>query len=406
MAKALMALAGTFARAISCRKMVFLLALFSLLAWSYLAFGRGGFWRADQRLALPFNELPAASVIAVIPARNEAKTIGKIINAHLNASYTGTFSVTLVDDHSTDNTAAIAREAANDSDRLTIINAKPLPAGWTGKLWAMHQGIAEAQRRMPDYILLADADICFAPDTLTRLVTKAKTENLALTSLMARLDARGFWGGLLVPAFIFFFQKLYPFPLSNDPAENVAAAAGGCMLVNAKALAQIDGVSRFRNTLIDDCALAREIKNISPTTKTWIGLAKDEAISLRDNRSLSSIWTMVARTAFAQLQFSPMILIGSILGMGLLYLIPPFLVLGFACHLDVKIAFIAMAAWAILSWLYLPTLRLYEKPVYLAPLLPVAALFYMMMTIDSALRHWRGQGGAWKGRYYQSDNLS
>ncbi len=385
------------------------LALFSLAAWVWLALFRGGFWRADQRLGDRTAPVPARwpSVVAVVPARDEAATIGDVIAAHMAAAYPGDFAVILVDDNSNDGTGDIARAAADGSDRLRIIDGAPLPHGWTGKLWAVHQGLTAATARgRPDYILLTDADIVLAPDTLTRLVAKAEAEGLSLASLMARLDARGLWGGLLVPAFVFFFQKLYPFPLSNDPNETSAAAAGGCMLVRAADLGAAGGAAAIHDQLIDDCALARAVKDLTPATRTWIGLADDEATSLRDNRSLSSIWTMVARTAYAQLGFSPFMLALAIIGMGLIYLAPPLIALGYAAHEDGLAAGLALIAWAIMARLYYPTLKLYGGEAWQAAALPLAGALYAAMTVDSAIRHWRGRGGQWKGRHYDLSKTS
>lgn len=376
------------------------LAFCALAAWIYLAFLRGGFWRADQRLG----DAPAPeswpSVAAIIPARNEAASIGAVIAAHLDADYQGHLRVVLVDDNSDDGTAETARAAAQGSDRLAVINGAPLPDGWSGKLWAVHQGIEDASKSEPEYYLLTDADIVLASDTLSRLVAKAEAQSLCLVSLMARLDARGVWGGLLIPAFVFFFQKLYPFPLSNDPHENVAAAAGGCMLIRAADFHAAGGVASIRDRLIDDCALARNIKDLTPATRTWIGLADDEVTSLRDNRSLSSIWNMVARTGYAQLGFSLLMLAGAVFGMALIYLAPPLVALSFAAHQNFLATIFALFAWGIMARLYWPTLKLYSGEPWQAATLPVAAALYTAMTIHSAIRSWQGRGGQWKGRHY------
>ncbi len=377
-----------------------ILAFFALAAWIYLAVSHGGFWRANQRLeAAPAPEVWPA-VTAIVPARNEAASVGAVVAAHMAADYQGDFCVVLVDDGSDDGTADKARAAAEGSDRLTIIDGAPLPDGWTGKLWAVQQGIEEARGAQPTYYLLTDADIVFAPDTLARLVAKAEAEDLSLASLMARLDARGLWGGLLIPAFVFFFQKLYPFPLSNDANENVAAAAGGCMLVRADDFDAAGGVAAIGDRLIDDCALARNIKDLTPATRTWIGLADTEATSLRDNRSLSSIWNMVARTAYAQLGFSPLVLAGAVFGMGLIYLIPPLVALSLAIHQNLLATFFALFAWGIMARIFWPTVKLYRGEPWQSATLPVAAALYTIMTVHSGLRQVQGRGGQWKGRHY------
>ena len=392
-----------------------LIAFASLVAWMYLLFRRGGFWRADQRLA----DAPDADarpkdwpeIVAVIPARDEAETIGAVVQAHLACDYPGAFSVILVDDGSSDGTADIARraadeltaeEAAAETRPFTIIDAPEKPPGWSGKLWAVHAGLAEARKTAPDaaYVLLTDADIIAAPDTLRRLAAKAEADGLALASLMARLDAHGSWGGLLIPAFIYFFQKLFPFACVNDASDDTAAAAGGFMLARADALDAIGGVESVKGDLIDDCALARRLKDIGPATKIWLGLAEDEAVSRRDNRSLGSVWNMVARTAYAQLGFSPLLLAGTLIGMGLIYLAPPLIALTLVWHGSLLAVLLALTAWGLMAYSYWPTLKLYSREPWEASLLPVAAGFYTAMTLSSALRHWRGQGGQWKGRVY------
>jgi hopene-associated glycosyltransferase HpnB len=317
--------------------------------------------------------------------------------------------VIVIDDGSTDGTADIARAAASGSAReLEIVTAPPLPEGWTGKLWAVDNGLRRAKEIAPDakYALLADADIALARDTLSRLVAKAEDENLALASLMARLDARGPWASFLIPAFIYFFQKLYPFPRANDPDDNMAAAAGGCMLARRDAIDGIGGIARIRHALIDDCAFAKAIKDLTPSTKIWIGLASDEAISLRDNRELSSIWNMVARTAYAQLHYSPLLLAGTVLGMALVYLAAPLIFLTAFWHWNLAALFYAAVACALMGYTYWPTLRLYGRAPWEAALQPIAAGLYTAMTISSALRHRRGEGGQWKGRTYSSSAVN
>lgn len=307
-----------------------------------------------------------------------------------------------------DSTADIARSAADvkaahgKNGPLEIVAAPEMPAGWTGKLWALETAIQKAKEISPEakYYLFCAADILLARDTTQRLVAKAERENLALTSLMARLNAKGHWGALLIPAFIYFFQKLYPFPRINDPSENTAAAAGGCMLVRSDALSEIGGVESIRGALIDDCALARRIKDITPSTKIWLGLADDEATSLRDNSSLSSIWTMVARTAYAQLGYSPLLLAGATIAMALIYLAPPLIILMIGTHWSMIAIYYALIAWALMAYTYWPTLKLYDRPPWEAAFLPAAAALYTAMMISSALRHWQGQGGQWKGRVY------
>lgn len=381
--------------------MLTFIAFLAFIAWLWLALFRGGFWRADQRLGDTPSPARWPGVAALIPARNEADTIGGVVAALSNADYPGDLQIVVVDDGSSDGTADLARAAASRR-AIDIVAAPPLPPGWTGKLWALQTGLdsLRSRARQTDYVLFLDADISLAPDTLSRLVAKAEHENLSLASLMSRLDSRGPWASFLIPAFIFFFQKLYPFARANNPDDNMAAAAGGCMLARWEAIATAGAMESIRGALIDDCAFARAIKNISPSTRIWLGLARDEAVSLRDNRELASIWNMVARTAFTQLGYSPVLLAATVLGMALIYLAAPLIVLTLFSHGNVAALFYAVLALSIMGYIYWPTLRLYDRAPWEAALLPAAGALYTAMTISSALRHWRGQGGQWKGRTY------
>ena len=383
-----------------------ILAILSLSIWVYLALFRAGFWRGKERLSPAPEPDHWPEVCVIIPARNEARSIGDVIGAHMASDYPGTLSITLVDDQSTDATAECARAAATAAGqaprKFEIISAGELPDGWTGKLWALNAGLEQLAKtdRQPEYVLFTDADIRLAPDTLSRLAAKAIAENLSLVSLMARLDARGFWGALLVPAFVYFFQKLYPFPRANDPMENLAAAAGGCMLIRKSALDDVGGLHPIKNELIDDCALARAIKDRSTTEAIWLGLSTGEAVSLRDNRKLSSIWNMVARTAFAQLNHSTFLLGGTVAAMLLIYLAPVIFAFSFAAHGNIPVLMFALASWGIMAGTYWPTLKLYGQEPWQSVALPLAATFFTAMTISSALRHYKGRGGEWKGRTY------
>jgi hopene-associated glycosyltransferase HpnB len=392
------------------------------LAWLCLGFFWLPFLRPLERLHVSWRPAEWPEVVAIIPARNEADTIGIVVSAIFASRYQGRLSVILVDDQSEDGTAERAFEAAasrggleqqtaslaknryeshfSDGRRLLIKRAPPLPSGWTGKLWAVNAGLNAAQEETRDarYVLLIDADIAIASTTLERLVAHAEKNALSLTSLMARLDSRGVWGGLLIPAFVFFFQKLYPFRRVNNRADVTAAAAGGCMLVRRDALEDIGGVAAIRGDLIDDCALANAIKRTG--RPIWLGLAQDEVISLRDNRALGSIWNMVARTAFAQLQHSWILLAATIVGMVALYLAAPALALSYGLHRDASAALLGSGAWLLMALTFRPTAALYGLPFWAAFLLPLAAALYTGMTISSALRYAGGKGGAWKGRTY------
>ena len=383
--------------------MLTVLAAIPILIWLGLLLGRAGFWCADQRLpdAPPPVRWPV--VATVIPARNEAATIGEVVAAHAASVYPGRISVTVVDDGSSDDTFPVARRAAAASIRpVCVLKGEALPAGWSGKLWALSQGIAAALATEPEakYLLLTDADIRHAPETMGRLVALAEARRLAMVSLMARLDARESWGRLLIPAFVFFFQKLYPFPLVNDPDSPLAGAAGGCILIRRDALEGIGGIGSLRGALIDDCTLAARVKQGSASRPIWLGLADTEVVSLRDNRRLGTVWTMVTRTAFVQLCHSWALLAGATLGMALTYLVGPALAVALPLHLDAPAAGLGAVAWALSAVAYLPTLRLYGGGAGGAFLLPVAALLYMVMTLDSARAHLAGRGGAWKGRIY------
>jgi hopene-associated glycosyltransferase HpnB len=376
------------------------LALASLLAWLYLAFLHGRFWRAEVRLepgapaALDGGPWPA--VVAVVPARNEEDAVPRSLPSLLRQDYPGPFEVVLVDDHSDDATAARARSLAGRDGRLAVVAAPPRPDGWVGKVWALHTGVAEAARRRPDaeYWLLTDADVEHTPGNLRRLVAKARREDLDLVSLMVRLHCERGFERLLVPAFVYFFQKLYPFPRINDPHSRTAGAAGGCMLVRADALARAGGVEAIRGEVIDDCALGKALKARGPI---WVGLGPSE-YSFRPYPRLADVWSMVARSAYTQLGHSPRLLAGTVVALAVVYLAPPVLALGAPLHGSLAAAAAALAAWGLMAWTFLPTLRDYGRSRALALALPVAGALYLAMTVDSARRHHRGRGAEWKGR--------
>jgi hopene-associated glycosyltransferase HpnB len=387
--------------------LILVAAAIPLLAWVYLLMFRGRFWHASERL-LKANKEPDVwpEVVAVVPARNEAEGVGRTIASLLLQDYPGAFSVVLIDDQSDDGTgriAAAAATAANASDRLTILHGTPLKAGWTGKLWAVEQGISHVEHNHASaaYLWLTDADIEHDAEVLRLLVARAEADSLDLVSLMALLRTRSLWEKLLLPAFVFFFQKLYPFPWVNDTRRQTAAAAGGCVLLRRKALAQAGGIATIRGALIDDCALARQIQESGGTV--WLGLTRSVR-SMRRCDHLSDIWNMVARTAYTQLNHSPLLLLGTILGMTVIYLSPPLLV-GFAPligspDMALPVAILGFAGWLAMAGAFLPTARLYRLSPMLGLLLPAAAFLFTLMTLDSALRSWRGRDGQWKGRVY------
>lgn len=368
----------------------------SFLAWLYLAGLHGGFWRCDQRLGEPPEPQAWPAVAAVVPARDEAEVLAASLGSLLDQDY-GPFAVILVDDHSTDGTAEVARETAARhprGERLTVLAAGELPPGWVGKMWAVAAGVEAARLENPEYLLLTDADVVHGPGNLRRLVSKAEAEGLDLASLMVRLSCRTAWEKLLIPAFVYFFQQLYPFRRVNRAGAWTAGAAGGCMLVRASALAEAGGVAAIRGELIDDCALARRLKRRG---RIWLGLAESER-SVRPYGGLGGVWRMVARTAYTQLRCSPWLLAGTAVSLAWIYLVPPLLVLGGPVHGNAAAALLGAAAWALMTLTFVPTLRLYRRSRLWAPALPVAGLLYLGMTVDSARRHARGRGGGWKGR--------
>jgi hopene-associated glycosyltransferase HpnB len=380
-------------------------AAIPLAIWLYLIVLHGGFWRADARLdqtAGPRRRWP--EVVALVPARNEADVIARAVRALLAQDYPGPLHAILVDDHSRDGTAESAARAADESTRpgfLTVVAARDLPPGWSGKLWALAEGAARAEACHPgaEYVWLSDADIEHGPDTLRRLVAKAEDERLDLVSLMVALSCAGFWERLLIPPFIYFFQMLYPFAWVNDRRRRTAAAAGGCVLLRRAALARAGGIAAIKSELIDDCALARRIKDLEPGGGIWLGLA-DASRSIRPYRGLGDIWRMVARSAYTQLRHSPVLLAGTLLGMTVTFLVPPLVALGAPLHGNAVAAILGVTTWSLMAVSAWPTNDLYRRPLWAGALLPLAAALYCAMTLDSALRHRRGRGGTWKGRVH------
>ncbi|MBN3775578.1 glycosyltransferase, partial [Burkholderia sp. Se-20378] len=291
--------------------------------------------------------------------------------------------------------ARAAALAINRADRLTVLAAKPLPAGWSGKVWAQSQGIAAVQTLgLPaDYLLLTDADIGHPPDAVAQLVTRAQAENRDLVSLMVRLRCDSFWEKALIPAFVFFFAKLYPFSWINNPRNRTAGAAGGCMLVKRTALEEAGGIESIRGALIDDCSLAAQIKHRGEGRHPIRLDLADRSVSLRPYDSWRDIWNMIARTAFTQLHYSPLLLAGTRLWMTIIYLVPPAAALAYGAR-----AWPAWLAWASMCAAYAPMLRYYRRSPLWAPALPLVALFYVGATFASAWRYWRGKGGQWKAR--------
>jgi hopene-associated glycosyltransferase HpnB len=373
------------------------LSAIGLAAWLYLLTARGGFWRAsirDETEVVPGLSL-WPSIAAVVPARNEAGVIPKSLPSLLNQDYPKPIQVILVDDQSDDGTGEAARLAAAGVDaesRLTVLSGKPLPAGWTGKLWAMKHGVQHAMslKEVPRYLLLTDADIAYDKGVVRRLVARAEARRLVLTSLMVKLRCESFAERALVPAFVFFFQMLYPFSWVNRGGHPMAAAAGGCMLIRSDLLEAAGGIEAIRSSLIDDCALGRSMKKQG---LIWLGLTSS-AHSLRPYQKFGDIRRMVSRSAYDQLNYSPFLLAGTIVAMLLMYILPLALAI-FGGGLAQALGWIT---WGLMMIAFFPIVRFYGLSPLWAAALPVIASCYMLFTVDSALQHWRGKGGLWKGR--------
>ncbi|MEN3976712.1 glycosyltransferase [Emcibacter sp. SYSU 3D8] len=371
------------------------LGVLTLAIWAWLLLFHHRFWRADQRLPEAAGRSRWPSVIAIVPARNEAATIADCVKAITLQTYAGDLTVVVVDDSSTDGTGDIARAAGGN---VRVVSGEQLPPGWSGKLWALETGLRHTNALPGDYVWFTDADIVHAPGVLSDLAGFAEEQRLEMVSLMARLHCSHFWERLLVPAFVFFFQMLYPFPAVNDPASKIAGAAGGCVLLRRDALARIGGIGAIRGALIDDCSLAAAVKRSGGPI--WLGLA-DGTRSLRVSPALRDLWQMVSRTAFTQLRYSALLLAGTLAGLLMTFLGPPLLVISWPIHHNLTACAAGLAAWAIMAGAYWPTLRDYGRTAPETLLLPITAALYGAMTLDSALNYWRGTASNWKGRQYQ-----
>lgn len=372
----------------------------SLAAWLWLLLGQGFFWRTDVRLPprVPPGEWPPVAI--VVPARDEAEVLPSSLPSLLAQDYPGRAEVFLVDDGSTDGTGELARSlaAGHGGLPLTVDSPGEPPPGWTGKLWAVRHGMALARSRTDaEYLLLTDADIAHAPDSLRELVSAARSDGLDLVSQMARLRVATFWERMVVPAFVYFFAQLYPFRWINRPGGRTAAAAGGCVLLRVEAAERAGVPDSIRQAVIDDVSLARAVRRGGG--RIWLGLA-DRVDSVRPYPGLAPLWRMVSRSAYAQLRHNPLLLLGTVAGMVVVYLAPPVAVVAGALTGDAVPLVAGAAAWAVMAGTYVPMLRYYRQPLVLAPLLPCTALLYLLMTVDSAVQHYRGRGAAWKGRTY------
>jgi len=372
-----------------------LVACVPLSIWIYLVTSRGGFWRVSKHLAPVAHDSPRAKrVVAVVPARDEAAVIRQAITSLLDQNISPSLNVVLVDDGSSDGTAIIAKaaaEALGKLDQLTILNGRPLPEGWTGKMWAVAQGVGVAETLHPDFLLLTDGDISHGPDNVAELMAIAEHYRCDLASYMVKLATATTAEKMVIPAFVFFFFMLYPPAWIYSNRHRTAGAAGGCILIRREALQRIGGIEAIRNQVIDDCALAQMVKRHGG--RVWLGLTPD-AGSIRSYGSFSGIGQMIARTAFNQLNHSPRLLFGTVLGLFFSYLLPPLLV--FKGRPVLKC--VGGAAWLLMSGAYLPTVRFYKRSPLWSIALPPISLFYIGATVYSALRYWRRLGGEWKGR--------
>lgn len=383
-------------------------ACLPVLAWIYLLAGRGGFWRTDQRLPPSGGTDLAAwpDVVAIVPARNEADVLPQTLPTLLSQDYQGKLRVVLVDDESTDGTAGVAAGLGREPGAraaLEVLSGKPRPDGWAGKVWAMSQGLAAASDA--EYVLFTDADIGYLPGTLTALVRSARSDRRVLVSQMALLRAQTRPERLLIPAFVYFFAQLYPFRQVNKRGSGTAAAAGGCMLVRRAALAAAGDLDSIKGARIDDVALGGLLKHASPGNDCWLGFSTD-VISRRRYDRTAEIWDMVARSAYTQLRYSPVLLAGTVLGMVALYVLPVAAVVAGALLATPALAILGLAAWAIMAASYVPVLRLSGVSPAWAVCLPLIGVLYTAMTISSAVRHHAGRGGEWKGRIINHEQAS
>ena len=390
-------------------------ALLSAAAWLYLVVGHGRFWLANQRLPASSAEVPERGwpdVVVIVPARDEAAILPLTLPTLLGQDYPGDLRIVLVDDASSDGTARVAEKLATEwpERRVEIVPSDGPPPGWAGKVAAMNQGVKISASIEPtrfgleasEYVLFTDADIAHPADSVRRLVAFGEEHRLGLVSLMVRLRTETAAERAIVPAFVYSFAQLYPFPLVNRPRSRVAAAAGGCMLVRRSALNEAGGLARIAGARIDDVALGSLLKRGG--NRVWLGLTTSVR-SIRPYPRLADLWDMIARSAYVQLRHSPLLLGGTLLGLLLLYAVPPVFGLAFlgvalsgsgGWHLVTAVA--GLAAWALMCISYLPTLRLYRLGSWRAALLPLVMMLYGAMTFDSARRHYRGSGGRWKGR--------
>jgi hopene-associated glycosyltransferase HpnB len=375
--------------------MIFLPVLLSVVIWVWLLVGHGAFWRSGPVLGAAYPTRPL-KVTVVIPARDEAEHIADTLRSLLIQQFNGELKIVMVDDNSSDGTGALARELAVTDRRLSVLDGELLKTGWTGKMWAVSQGLRQTETLAADYVLFTDADIVHGPGHLASLVSRAERDQLSLVSEMVRLRCESLAERATLPAFVFFFQLLYPFRWVCDPGRTTAAAAGGTMLVAQEALRRVDGVNRISRALIDDVALAREIKRGGH--RIWLGHG-EQVISERRYAGFSDAWKMIARTAYVQLGYSPWVLIGTCVGMLLVY-VEPVLASLFATG---ALRWAGAVCWTGMAIAFQPALWRYRRSPAWGLLLPVIGLFYLMATVSSAVRFYQGRGGQWKNRNYPAN---
>lgn len=371
-----------------------LLALLVLVIWLNLTFLRGNFWRLeeDNTEPKPLDKWPR--VVAIVPARNEAATIARAVTSLLSQDYPGEFKIIVVDDHSEDGTAELTGKAAEKADaeaRITVHSASELPPGWTGKLWALNEGVQTSEKNAPSFFWFTDADIVHGPDTLRRLVCRAEMDSLDLASLMVLLQAKTFPEKLLIPPFLYFFLMLYPPRWIADPQKRTAGAAGGCILLRCTAFERIGGLAAIRDEIIDDCALARVVKKTGG--RIWMGVTR-ASVSLREYKSFAEIRDLIARTAFTQLRYFSLLLVATLLGLFVTYWLP--WILFFAGEEPAWL--LGSTAASLMTVTFLFTVKFYNRSAIWALTLPFAAAFYSYATFLSAVRYWLGRGAQWKGR--------
>nr|WP_237418365.1 glycosyltransferase [Actinomadura rayongensis] len=377
-------------------------AVAAVAGWVYLAAGHGGFWRTSptgdggsgEGGGVPAGGWPG--VVAVVPARDEAAVLPDTLPTLLAQEYPGPFRVVLVDDGSSDGTAALAKRlAAGAAADLEVVAARERPAGWAGKVWAMSEGVRAAARDRPEFVLFTDADIAYRPGAVAGLVRAALGRDRDLVSRMALLSVATGWERLVVPAFVYFFAQLYPFRRVGRDGSRTAAAAGGCMLVRRTALDRAGGLAAIGGALIDDVALGRLLKRSG--ARCELRLARDVE-SRRPYPRLADLWAMVVRSAYHQLRYSPALLAATVAGLAVLYGVPPVAAIAGAATGNGTATVAGAAGWAVMAATQVPVLRFYGLSPARAVALPLVAALYAAMTVDSARRHYAGRGGMWKGR--------